>query len=74
MVINYKPLNSVLVDDTYPIPHKGNLITRILGAKIFSKFDMKFGFWKVSIKEKDWFKTAFTVSLGHYEWNIMPFG
>lgn len=41
LVINYRPLNNVFADDTYPIPHKGNMIPIIAGAKIFSKFDMK---------------------------------
>eukprot|EP00253_Pinus_taeda_P016901 PITA_16901 len=74
LVINYKPLNSVLADDTYPIPHKGDLIRRIAGAKIFSKFDLKARFWQVAIEESDKFKTAFSIPAGHYEWNVMPFG
>jgi hypothetical protein len=74
LVVNYKPLNKVLADDTYPIPNKSNLVTRIAGAKIFSKFDLKSGFWQVAIHEKDKFKTAFNVPAGHYEWNVMPFG
>ena len=63
-----------MADDTYPIPHKGDLIRRIAGAKIFSKFDLKAGFWQVSINEEDKFKTAFSIPAGHYEWNVMPFG
>ena len=72
--MNYKPLNKVLADDTYPIPHKSSLVNRIAEAKIFSKFDLKFGFWQVAIKEEDKFKTTFSVPAGHYEWNVMPFG
>jgi len=63
-----------MADDTYPIPHKGDLIRRIAGAKIFSKFDLKAGFWQVAIAEKDKFKIAFSIPAGHYEWNVMPFG
>ena len=74
LVINYKPLNIVLADNTYPIPHKSELLARIAGAKIFSKFDMKSGFWQVAIKEEDKFKIAFSIPAGHYEWNVMPFG
>ena len=74
MVINYKPLNSVLADDTYPIPHKGDLLGRIVGAKLFSKFDLKSGFWQVAVAEKDKFKTAFSIPVGNYKWNVMPFG
>jgi hypothetical protein len=41
LVINYKHLNIVLADDTYPIPNKSSLVTRIVRAKFFSKFDLK---------------------------------
>lgn len=74
LVINYKSLNSVLADETYPIPHKGDLIRRTASAKIFSKFDLKAGFWQVAIVEKDKFKIFFIIPAGHYEWNVMPFG
>ena len=73
MVVNYNPLNSVLADDTYHIPHKFSLVNRIENAKIFSKFDLKSGIWQVAIKEEDKFKIAFTVPTSHYEWNVMPF-
>jgi hypothetical protein len=51
----------VLADDTYPIPNKSSLVTRIVGEKNFSKFDLKSGFWQVAIKEEDKFKTSFSV-------------
>ena len=58
----------------YPIPNKEDLINRLSQAIIFSKFDMKSGFWQIQIHEEDKHKTAFTTSFGHYEWNVMPFG
>ena len=45
LVINYKPLNKVLQWIRYPIPNKKDLIKRLYSATIFSKFDMKSGFW-----------------------------
>ena len=74
LVINYKPLNKVLQWIRYPIPNKKYLIQRIYNATIFSKFDMKSGFWQIQIKPEDRYKTTFTVPFGHYEWNVMPFG
>ena len=41
---------------------------------VFSKFDMKSGFWKKQIRESDRYKMAFTTPFGHYESNVMPFG
>jgi len=74
LVINYKPLNKVLQWIRYPIPNKKDLLKRLYNAKLFSKFDMKSGFWQIQIAEQDRYKTAFTVPFGHYEWNVTPFG
>ena len=74
LVINYKPLNKVLKWVRYPIPNKKDLLDRLNDAFIFSKFDMKSGFWQIQIVESDRYKTAFTVPFGHYEWNVVPFG
>lgn len=72
-MINYKPLNKVLKWIRYPISNRQDLLKRITTAKIFSKFDMKSGFWQIQISKKDRYKTAFNV-LGQHEWNVMPFG
>jgi hypothetical protein len=74
LVINYKPLNKVLEWIKYPIPNKQDLINRLSDSVIFSKFDLKNGFWQIQIHEDDKYKTAFTTPFGHYEWNVMPFG
>ncbi|MDD0148442.1 reverse transcriptase family protein, partial [Shigella flexneri] len=74
MVINYKPLNKVLKWIRHPIPNKKDLLDRLYNAIIFSKFDLKSGYWQIQIKESDQYKTAFNVPIGHYEWTVMPFG
>ena len=73
-MINYKPLNKALKWIRYPIPNKKDLLQKLHSAFIFSKFDMKSGFWQIQIDPKDRYKTAFTVPFGQYEWNVMPFG
>ena len=73
LVINYKHLNKALQWIRYPIPNKKDLLDRLYEATIFSKFDIKSGFWQIQIDEKDRYKTAFTIHFGHYEWNVMPF-
>jgi hypothetical protein len=44
LVINYKPLNKIFQWIRYPIPYKHDLIRRIQGSKVYSKFYMKSGF------------------------------
>lgn len=74
LVINYKPLNKVLLWIRYPIPNKRDLLKRIYGSIIYSKFDMKSGFWQIQIAIEDRYKTAFNVPFGQYQWKVMPFG
>ena len=74
LVINYKPLNKVLKWIRYPLPNKSDLIKRLNKANIFSKFDLKSGYYQIAVKEEDRYKTAFIVPFGHYEWNVMPQG
>ena len=74
LVINYKPLNKVLEWIRYPIPNKEDLINRLSDSIVFSKFDLKSGFWQIQIHEDNKYKTAFTTPFGHYKWNVMPFG
>ncbi|XP_060960793.1 uncharacterized protein LOC133031328 [Cannabis sativa] len=50
LVINYKPLNEFLADDKFPIPNKNSLFASLSKAHIFSKFDLKAGFWQLGIK------------------------
>jgi hypothetical protein len=74
LVINYKPLNDVLEWIRYPISNRNDLVSRWSDALVFSKFDMKSGFWPVQIDDRDRYKISFTTPFGHYEWNVIPFG
>lgn len=40
--------------------------------KVYSKFNMKSGFWLISIKDKDQHKTTFVIPHEHYKQNVMP--
>ena len=74
MVINYKRLNDNTRTDGYKLPDKTELINRIQGKKIFSKFDCKSGYWQVRMHEESIEWTAFTCPEGHFEWLVMSFG
>ncbi|KAL4568059.1 hypothetical protein LXL04_023660 [Taraxacum kok-saghyz] len=74
LLINYKPLNKVLKWIRYPIPYKKDLLDRLHDAIIFSKFDLKSGYWQIQVTESDRYKTAFNGPFAQYEWNVMPIG
>ena len=74
MVINYQPLNHFLADDKFPLSTKTPYFPVFPRAKIFSKFDLKAGFWQLGIKLEDRSKTTFCILNQHYQWTIMSFG
>lgn len=73
--IDFRKLNSRTIKDAYTLPRIDETIDTLIGAKYFSKLDLRSGYWQVEMSEKDKQKTAFTVgNLGFYECNRMAFG
>ncbi|MGI4704674.1 reverse transcriptase domain-containing protein [Klebsiella pneumoniae] len=50
------------------------LLLQLASATVFSKFDLKAGFWQLGIIPEDRPKTAFCVPGYHLQWTVMPFG
>ncbi|XP_004309395.1 PREDICTED: enzymatic polyprotein-like [Fragaria vesca subsp. vesca] len=67
MVIDYRDVNKKTVKHGYQIAQVRVLINRLRGAKIFSKFDAKSGFWQVKMHHDSIALTAFGTPQGHYE-------
>ena len=67
-------MNSITKKNVYHLPLPQDLIEKLRGAKIFTKFDLKWGYNLVRIKEGDEWKTAFKCKYGLFEYRVMPFG
>jgi len=58
LVQDYRALNAMTVKNKYPLPLISELITKLRGAKYFTKLDVWWGFNNVWMKEGDEWKAA----------------
>lgn len=74
LVIDYRKLNEITLDDRHPIPNIDDILSKLGRCQYFTTLDLAKGFHQIEIDERDIHKTAFTVENGHYEFIRMPFG
>ncbi len=71
---DYRRLNLATEVDRYPLPNIQDFGGRLSGATIFSKLDLKKGYYQIPMLPEDIKKTAVTTPFGLWEFTRMPFG
>jgi hypothetical protein len=74
LCVDYRPLNAVTIKNKYMLPHIDILFDQLVGARVFSKVDLRSGYHQIKIRPEDVPKTSFSTRYGLYEYLVMSFG
>ena len=74
MCVDYRELNAVTIKNKHPLPRIEDLLDLLRGVHIFSKIDLRSGYFQLRIHPGDIPKMAFTCKYGLYEYTVMSFG
>ena len=59
LCIDYRRLNRITVKNKYPLPRFDDLFDQLHGAQVFSKIDLKSGYYQLKVSELNVPKIAF---------------
>ena len=74
MCVDYRPLNAVTIKNKYPLPRIDTLFDQLTSAKVFSKINLRSGYYQIKIRPQDIPKIAFSTRYRLYEYLVMSFG
>jgi len=72
--VDYYKLNSVTIQDAYPLPHIDESLDALAGRKYFSTLDLLSRYWQVLLSPIAQEKAAFITRDGMWKWKVLPFG
>ena len=58
----------------HPLPKIDEMYAKLKGAKVFSKIDLRSGYYHIALGKDSRAKTAFVLPFGKYEFLMVPFG
>jgi hypothetical protein len=71
---DFRRLNLVTEPDVYPLPNMLDFSDRLSGCTVFSKIDLRKGYWQVPVRPEDRKKMAIITPFGLFQFRRMPFG
>lgn len=69
-----RELNKALQREHYTIPVLEDVLHQLSDSSVFSKLDLKSGYWHIALDEDASFLTTFQTCFGRYRYMRLPFG
>jgi hypothetical protein len=73
MCADYRTFNKVTVKNRYPLPRIDDLFDRLSKAEVFSRINLRSGYYQIRVAEGDEEKIVCRTRYGSYEFLVMPF-
>jgi hypothetical protein len=74
LCVDYRGLNRITRKNRYPLPLISEILDRVVGAKRYTKIDLRHAYHRIRIRGGDEWKTAFRTRYGQFEYQVLPFG
>lgn len=74
IVTDFKNLNKITVKDRYPLPRIESIFEKLGRSTIFSKIDLKRGYWQIKLAEDSRKYTATISPVGLFQFKVLPMG
>jgi hypothetical protein len=58
LCVDYRPLSAVTIKNKYPLPRIDVLFDQLVGARVFSKIDLRSGYHQIKIRPWDISRSA----------------
>ena len=72
--VNYRKLNAVTLQDTYPLPHTDESLDSLADRRYFSTLDLTSDYWQVPLDTDVQEMSTFAICSSSWKWKALPFG
>lgn len=74
MVIDYRKLNAQTVKLNYPLPLIDDILDEVGGRRLYSTFDLAWGYFQIPMAKEASEKAAFVTAEGHFQPKVLMMG